>query len=621
MLGSEKEVVTNDHTIEQLQQLCDEKGHITVDTTTTSSNQFLQVETEAGWSYQVTGAYPLSTLLNDLVLKRGGTDTGLERLKRYKLTAPNPCTSNVSRDTILEPPHLRLKHLVDNQFWHQLTRSMGPKTIHSLMRDSKVQGEGVLYLPHASEQRRYYDSIGVNVQDLPNKITPEYVLSINSQPGVLALAMDKGNNPLPYIVPGGRFNEMYGWDSYFELLGLLESGGSHYVHVAESMCLHFCYQVKNYGKILNANRSYYLSRSQPPFLTDMGLKVYCRTGNKEFLKEVYESAVAEYSTVWMGDPRIDKDTGLSSYRPAGLGVPPEVEPGHFDEVLRPYADKHGMSLDEFVQTYNSGRVTEPELDEYFLHDRAIRESGHDTSYRLEGVCADLATVDLNSLLYKYEVDLEYIERELDLEVTNFGEAAERRKEAFTRFLWDPEDSCFYDYNCKTKCQRKYTSSTGLWPLWSGIASREQARGIVSNIASLEECGGLASGSRASLKEFSGRAGVPRQWDYPNGWAPHQILAWQGLQNYGYNSVAARLAFKWCAMMVHTFRDYSGLVVEKYNVTDHIKPHIVTAEYGNQGSVVAGFGWVNASYVIGLRYLDVQQRRRLEWGVWKRHEKL
>lgn len=622
ILGGEKRFIASDHTVEQLLLLCDDEGHITIDTTTTSSDNFLQVETDAGWCYQVIGAYQLATVLNYLLLKRGGPETGLKRLKQNQKTiAPSSCVTHISSDKILEPPHQRLKNLVDNQFWHQLTRSMDTKTIYSLLGDSKVQGEGVLYLPHASEQRQYYASLDVNLQDLPKRISPEYVLSINSSPGVLALAMDKSHNPLPYIVPGGRFNEMYGWDSYFELLGLLESGGPGYIHIAESMCLHFCYQIKNYGKILNANRSYYLSRSQPPFLTDMGLRVYCRTRNKEFLKEIYNSAVTEYNTVWMGNPRLDRRTGLSKYCPTGLGIPPEVETGHFDGVLGPYAQKYGLTLDEFVQAYNSGNIVQPELDEYFLHDRAIRESGHDTSYRLEGVCADLATVDLNSLLYKYEVDLEYIERELNLSPCGFYEAAERRKEAFTQFLWNSEDSCFYDYNCKTNAQRKYTSSTGLWPLWSGIATREQARGIVSTIASLEEYGGLASGSKASLDEFSGGSGVPRQWDYPNGWAPHQVLAWQGLQNYGYDNVATRLAFKWCAMMVHSFRDYSGLVVEKYNVTDPTKPHVVTAEYGNQGSVASGFGWVNASYVVGLGYLSNQQRQRLEWGVWKRHEKL
>lgn len=622
VVGAEKLLVANDDTVEQLQQLCDQNGHITIDTTTTSNNQFVQVQTESGWSYQVTGSYPLSTLLNDLVQGRGGPETGLERLKRHELSVTSSSsTTHISRNKIYEPPHERLKHLVDNQFWHLLTRSMDSKTIHSLVGDSKMKGEGVLYLPHGSKQSRYYEHLGVNVEGLPENITSAYVFSINSQPGVLALATDKNNNPLPYIVPGGRFDEMYGWDSYFELLGLLESGGNHSLHIAESMCLHFCYQIRNYGKILNANRSYYLSRSQPPFLTDMGLRVYHLTGNKDFLRDIYDAAATEYHTVWMGDPRLDRVTGLSKYRPAGLGVPPEVEPGHFDEILAPFAKKHGLTIDDFVEEYNSGRITEPELDEYFLHDRAIRESGHDTSYRLEGVCADLATVDLNSLLYKYEVDLEYIERELNLKSSNFGEAAERRKEAFTKFLWDREASCFYDYNCKTQSQRKYTSSTGLWPLWSGIATREQARGVVSTVASLEECGGLVSGTKASLEEFSGDSVVPRQWDYPNGWAPHQILAWQGLRNYGYDKVAARLAFKWCSMMVRSFRDYSGLVVEKYNVTDPVKPHVVTAEYGNQGSVASGFGWVNASYVVGLRYLNVQQQKRLEWGVWEKHEKL
>lgn len=112
----------------------------------------------------------------------------------------------------------------------------------------------------------------------------------------------------------------------------------------------------------------------------------------------------------MSAPRFDPLTGLSRYRPEGIGVPPETEANHFVHVLAPYASKYGMDVPDFIKAYNryDGTITEPNLDEYFLHDRAVRESGHDTSYRLENIAANLATIDLNALLYKYETDIAHV---------------------------------------------------------------------------------------------------------------------------------------------------------------------------------------------------------------------
>ena len=181
--------------------------------------------------------------------------------------------------------------------------------------------------------------------------------------------------------------------------------------LAKSMVQNFCFCIKHYGKIFNANRTYYLGRTQPPFLTDMALRVYDQVRHEpdalDFLREAILAAIKEYYTVWMASPRLDPLTGLSRYRPEGIGVPPETEASHFTHVLEPYAKKYNMKYFDFVHAYNKndGSVTEPDLDEYFLHDRAVRESGHDTSYRLENVAANLATIDLNSLLYKYETDI------------------------------------------------------------------------------------------------------------------------------------------------------------------------------------------------------------------------
>lgn len=121
---------------------------------------------------------------------------------------------------------------------------------------------------------------------------------------------------------------------------------------------------------------------------------------------------------WMVEPSLDIKTGLSRYRPAGQGIPPETEASHFTHVLQPYATKLGISVNEYIDGYNERTILEPELDEYFLHDRGVRESGHDTSYRLEKKCADLATVDLNSLLYKVCSGLTTYQPDLVLRATS-----------------------------------------------------------------------------------------------------------------------------------------------------------------------------------------------------------
>ena len=231
----------------------------------------------------------------------------------------------------------------------------------------------------------------LDVQLLPEEgFTPQFVMSLNDRPGILALDMGKAtkgqNNAegdlqgTKFVVPGGRFNELYYWDSYFCGLGLLQVD---LADIAKQIVQNFCFEIKHYGKIPNANRSYYLCRSQPPFLTDLSLRVYKQIRDKadakEFLESAILSAIKEYNQVWMSEPRYDPRTGLSRYRPEGKGIPPEVEEKHFDHIILPYVEKHQMTKQDFVKAYNNGAIKEPELDEFLLHDRAVRESGHDTS--------------------------------------------------------------------------------------------------------------------------------------------------------------------------------------------------------------------------------------------------
>ncbi|KAK2739849.1 alpha,alpha-trehalase nth1 [Myotisia sp. PD_48] len=587
------------------------------------------------------GTYMLSNLLQELTIAK---DFGRKQIY-------------IDEQRLNENPVARLSRLIQNSFWKALTRRIDSSNIEFVGMDPKDWTDDprprIYVPPGAPEQFEYYKNVAadrpacrLDVQLLPEgEITPEYVRDLNDKPGLLALAMEEYVDPktgktdlrgVPYIVPGGRFNELYGWDSYMVSLGLLVTD---HVELAKSVVVNFCFCIKHYGKILNANRSYYLCRSQPPFLTDMTLRIYdhikSEPGALDFLRESSLAAIKEYYTVWTSEPRLDPVTKLSRYRPSGVGVPPETEPTHFYHILLPYAEKHGLGLDEFVRAYNYGEIHCSDLDDYFLHDRAVRESGHDTSYRLEKVCANLATVDLNSLLYKYEVDIARIIRErfkdhliippefrtAENHAKGFETSAvwdrraKRRKAAMDKYMWNEEAGMYFDYDTVKEEMTSYESATTFWTMWAGVATPRQAAILVCKaLPKFRAYGGLVSGT----EESRGMIGIDRpnrQWDYPYGWAPQQMLAWKGLMRYGYQDEAEELAYKWLYMVTKAFVDFNGTVVEKYDVTRPIDPHRVDAEYGNQGIDFKGvsregFGWVNASYVYGLQFLNSHMRRAL-----------
>ncbi|KAH6686107.1 hypothetical protein VD0002_g9385 [Verticillium dahliae] len=590
--------------------------------------------------FDIRGTYMLSNLLQELVLAK---EYGREQII-------------LDEGRLNENPVNRLSRMVSDHFWDGLTRRIDASTVEIAAKDPKDWTDNPrprIYVPvGAPEQYEFYlqvakdrPEINLDVQLLPEVITPELVRGMNDKPGLLAVAMEKVKDEktgeetlkgLPFVVPGGRFNELYGWDSYMTSLGLLVNDR---VQLAKSIVLNFCFCIEHYGKILNATRSYYLCRSQPPFLTDMALRVYEKIKHepdaKDFLRTSLLAAMKEYHSVWVAEPRLDPVTGLSRYRPEGKGVPPETEADHFVHVLEPYAAKHGMTWQEFVKAYNAEDVKEPELDEYFMHDRAVRESGHDTSYRLEKVCANLATIDLNSLLFKYETDIGrtirnvfgdklVIPAEFAVGPLKAGSVessavwdrrAKRRKLAIDKYLWNEKEGMFFDYDTVKKQQCVYESCTTLWSLWAGVASPKQAADMVAKaLPKFEAYGGLVSGTEESRGEISLER-PNRQWDYPYGWAPQQMLAWTGLLRYSFHEDAERLAYKWLSMITKAFVDFNGVVVEKYDVTRPVDPHRVDAEYGNQGLdfkgvAKEGFGWVNASYVYGLQIVNAHMRRAL-----------
>jgi len=283
-----------------------------------------------------------------------------------------------------------------------------------------------------------------------------------------------------------------------------------------------------------------------------------------------------------------------------------------------------MPKDEFEKAYRAGRLSVPDLDAYFEHDRSMRESGHDTSNRLEGCAADLVTVDLNALLYKIETDCaDILHGEFADTLRIDGGTPETsaawkgkatlRRERMMRYLWNERHGAFFDYDVTHRSQRRYVCATAFYPLWAGMVSRAEADRIVSfALPLLEQPGGIAACDEQSRGPISPDH-PQRQWDYPFGWAPHQIITWQGLLRYGRDADAQRLITKWLFMMTLNAVQFQGTIPEKFDVVR--QSHEVYAEYGNVGTAFAyitreGFGWTNASYQIGCSLLPPAILERL-----------
>lgn len=274
--------------------------------------------------FELRGTYALANLLQELAV---ATDHGRKRII-------------LDEDRLTENPVDRLSRMIKHHFWDGLTRRIDADGLELICLDPKdrtANHRSRIYVPHGDpEALEYYQKtalkkthLNLDVIKLPEDITPEYVKSINEMPGLLALALYKNTDEAgkttmrgaPFVVPGGRFNEQYGWDSYFESLGLLIDGR---VSLSRSMVDNFVYEIKHYGKILNANRSYYLTRSQPPFLTQMTLHIYAKLAtekeaeNKEWLATCFRAAIQEYDKVWMSEPRYVPSVGLSRFHPEGM---------------------------------------------------------------------------------------------------------------------------------------------------------------------------------------------------------------------------------------------------------------------------------------------------------------
>jgi alpha,alpha-trehalase len=590
----------------------------------------------------IRGAYPLSVLLQTLERANEQHD--------FTLALSNIDFSELAAD--------RTHRLIRQYYWDALTRQIDANHLAQVVPDTKADSaDDYLYVPAADTNTvRYFESL-TNLQDdghtlkivllpTPDKFTGAFVRSLDGAHGLLSLALttntDGKISGVPYVVPGGRFNELYCWDSYFITLGLLQDGRR---DLARGMADNLLYEVKYYGKIPNANRTYYLTRSQPPFLTSIIRAVYdSGAADKDWLASALATAMDEYENIWLSTNRLVQieQYQLSRYGDDGEGPCPEVQTGAYDDQIAPWLAQANAQtsppltpfrfLNEYLyrDDFSNLTVNGETLDEFFKQDRAMRESGHDTTHRFDDRALDFVTVDLNSLLYKYESDFaDIIETEFggtlpgvngEMARADYWRArARHRKEAMMALMWDERSGYFFDYDFVRQKRSTYISATGLYPLWAkllaanGPADRERARRMVSYAQEkLEQHAGLAASAEESVAAASTHD--QRQWDYPYGWAPHQMLAWQGLANYGFNAQASQLAYLWLYAIAKNARDYDGVIPEKYNVVTG--SHEVFVEYGNVGTKFdyitrEGFGWTDASFEVGMNFLSPEERSELE----------
>jgi alpha,alpha-trehalase len=504
-----------------------------------------------------------------------------------------------------------LQYISDD--WENLKRSL---TDCKTYEDVKTEGEPMLYLPAdvgalgglSDMQQR----CKVDVEHLPAAIS-EQTLGEIQRHGLLYLEN-------PYVVPGGQFNEMYGWDSYFIIRGLLRDRRR---DLAKGMVENFFYELEHYGGVLNANRTYYLGRSQPPFLTSMILAVFDAdqaSGQSDlaWLDKGYRFAVKDYEQ-WNREPHLAGDTGLSRYFDEGDGPVPEImnDPSDYYRGVAQYFLMHeGENSPHLVRqspdhpdALTIGDVYElpdckPEsiqgskvncslenrfslTADFYKGDRSMRESGFDVSFRFGPYSADthrFAPVCLNSLLYKTEKDLEQMSRLLGHpdEASGWAHKAELRRARMVKYLWNGDRGLFFDYDFAKSAQSTYEYAATYYPLWVGLASKEQAQAVERNLPLFEQAGGLAMS----------RTKTEAQWDYPYGWAPIHLLAIEGLRRYGYDADADRVTSKFLAMILRNFRrDHT--IREKYDVVAQSSVTHIVAGYSQN---VTGFGWTNAVFL-------------------------
>lgn len=381
--------------------------------------------------------------------------------------------------------------------------------------------------------------------------------------------------PKPYIAPGGRFKEFFYWDSYFIMLGLQQSGR---IEMMWNFVLDAAYLISKYGFYPTANRTYFLSRSQPPYFALMIELLAQATKDKSVYTEFFEPLEREYE-FWMEGAH-QLQPGEAHRRVVKLSS---------GEVLNRYYDEENVPRPEsFIHDYEDAENTKD--PEFYRQIRAACESGWDFSSRWfedgENISSiytlSILPVDLNSLLWNMEnLLLRMAKREgNEIKADYYQIQADKRKQAINHYFWDEKSNLYRDYNFKKEARTPSEHLGTIYPLYFELATSEQAKKVAHSLKNkFLKPGGIITTTK----------NTSQQWDAPNVWAPLQWIAVQGLINYGHLDLAKGIASNWCQNVEFGYAK-TGKIMEKYN---GLSPENIGegGEYRNQ----IGFGWTNGVY--------------------------
>jgi len=395
--------------------------------------------------------------------------------------------------------------------------------------------------------------------------------------------------PYPYVVPGGRFNEMYYWDSYFTMVGL-QASGEH--RLVRAMCDNFAWLIERYGHIPNGTRTYYLSRSQPPFFAAMVELQAAHEGPEAYSR--YRNALRTEYDFWM--------QGAAQLQPGQAHRRVVRLPD--GSLLNRYWDDSATPREEsYREDVATAAASKRPREEVYRNLRAAAESGWDFSSRwfADGKTlvsirtVELVPVDLNSLLYQLERTLSrsYEMDSSSARAAEFKQRAAARRAAVQKYLWNAKEQAFTDYLWRERRPNDEVTIATTSPLFFGLANKDQAPPVAEAV-------------RTQLLKAHGLVSTPQttgeQWDAPNGWAPLQWLAIEGLRRYGQNELADTIARRWIKQNLAVFHA-TGKLVEKYDVTAAGTGAAGGGEYPLQD----GFGWTNGVLrALLLRYPELAQ---------------
>jgi len=539
--------------------------------------------------------------------------------------------SNSSRvERQVRRPVERISRLIRERYWDELTRTLDERGIDAFTRRRSETGSLTIFVPYSDPMSLDYfthlaaqrPEAQLEVRLLPENIRENPGAFLIERGGPLGLRLHRSATGkvagVPFVAPCESCNELRAWDSYFIVSGLLKDGR---VELARAIIDNCLYEVEHYGAVLSANHTSALGRFHPSLLSSMATACYGRlprdASSRRWLAEVLCAAIVEYRNMWLS-PRTICECGLSRY--------PES---------RTMSERHDNIRNDVrrlraLRARAIGRSSQAEAPSSRGGDTARSQTRQSKRPTLEpGISrqtiqsiSDLAPLDLNTILYKTESDIasilagefkgKLICPDGSVEYASTWKAiAAKRKKLIRRYLWNARQGVFLDYDWRRGVQGSSIGATSFYPLWAGLATQKQAEQIVQSVLPLlEGPGGLMS---SPVKESDVVGEKSSTWSIPYGWAPHQIVLWQGLIDYGYADIARRMAYKWVyGVTLHALR-FDGELPDKLDVGSVGGSRLSESENPDvefSSSSRGGYGWTNASYQIGVNLLTRQMREDL-----------